>query len=52
VHFGLGSAVKIDAVQVRWPSGFVEHFDNLGVDQIHTLTEGSGTAIVPTAKTP
>jgi enediyne biosynthesis protein E4 len=52
VHFGVGSAVKIDAAQVRWPSGFVEHFDNLGVDEIHTLTEGSGTAIVPTAKTP
>jgi enediyne biosynthesis protein E4 len=50
VHFGLGTAVKIDAVEVRWPSGLVEHFDNLSIDQIHTLTEGSGTAIVPTAK--
>jgi len=52
VHFGLGSAVKIDAVQVRWPSGLVEHFDTLSVDQIHTLAEGSGTAIGPTVKKP
>jgi len=50
VHFGLGSAVKIDAVQVRWPSGLVEHFDNLSIDAIHTLKEGSGVAVVATKK--
>ena len=50
VHFGLGSAVKIDAVQVRWPSGLVEHFDNLSIDAIHTLKEGSGMAVVATQK--
>jgi hypothetical protein len=44
VHFGLGFAVKIDAVQVRWPSGLVEHFDNLSIDAIHMLKEGSGVA--------
>ena len=44
VHFGLGGASKIDAVEVRWPSGLVEHFDNLGVDAIHVLKEGSGGA--------
>jgi hypothetical protein len=45
VHFGLGSASKLDSVQVRWPSGLVETFDNLSVDKIHTLKEGSGAAI-------
>jgi len=45
VHFGLGSVAKIEAVQVRWPSGLVEDFNNLAVDAIDTLTEGSGTAI-------
>jgi hypothetical protein len=44
VHFGLGPATKLNSVQVRWPSGLVEHFDNLSVDAFHTLTEGSGTA--------
>ena len=51
-HFGLGTAGKIDTMQVRWPSGLVEHFENLPVDTIHTLKEGSGRAIVGTAKKP
>ncbi len=45
VHFGLGSATKIDWVEVRWPSGLLERFDNLAVDSIHTLKEGSGARI-------
>jgi enediyne biosynthesis protein E4 len=45
VHFGLGSATKIDWVDVRWPSGLLERFDNLALDSIHTLKEGSGVAI-------
>ncbi|HEY6267443.1 MAG TPA: CRTAC1 family protein [Candidatus Acidoferrum sp.] len=47
VHFGLGSAAKIDWVQVRWPIGLVERFENLPVDAIHTLKEGSGTPANP-----
>jgi hypothetical protein len=31
-------------VEVRWPSGLLEHFDNLSVDAIHALKEGSGVA--------
>src|SRR6266850_1236488 len=50
VHFGLGSATKIDCVQVRWPSGLVERFENLPVDSIHTLKEGSGTPVGITVK--
>jgi hypothetical protein len=50
VHFGLGSATKIDSVQVRWPSGLVERFENFPVDSIHTLKEGSGTPVAPTVK--
>ena len=44
VHFGLGSIAKVDSIEIRWPSGLVEHFDNLAVDKIHTVKEGSGTA--------
>jgi hypothetical protein len=50
VHFGLGSATKLDSVQVRWPSGLVEQFDNLAVDSIHTLKEGAGVSVKPSAK--
>ena len=28
VHFGLGNANRIDAVQINWPSGLVEKFDS------------------------
>jgi enediyne biosynthesis protein E4 len=52
VHFGLGTAAKVDSAQIRWPSGLVERFDNLPADTIHTLKEGSGTAVTPEAKKP
>ncbi|HUC54076.1 MAG TPA: CRTAC1 family protein [Candidatus Cybelea sp.] len=47
VHFGLGSATKMESLQVRWPSGLVERFENLPVDAIHTLKEGSGAPVNP-----
>lgn len=50
VHFGLGSAIKLDSVRVRWPSGVVETFDNLVIDKIHTLKEGTGAAVQPSSK--
>jgi enediyne biosynthesis protein E4 len=52
VHFGLGAAAKIDWVEVRWPSGLSERFENLSVDTIHTLKEGSGTAVNPSKSKP
>ena len=52
VHFGLGATDKIEAVQVRWPSGLAEHFDHLPVDAIHVLKEGSGTALPAAPKKP
>jgi enediyne biosynthesis protein E4 len=45
VHFGLGTTARVDAVQIRWPSGLVERHDNLAVDAIHTLKEGTGVAV-------
>jgi enediyne biosynthesis protein E4 len=50
VHFGLGSATKIDWVEVRWPSGLLEKFEGLSVDSIHTLKESLGSPVNPTAK--
>jgi len=52
VHFGLGAATKVDSVQIRWPSGLVERFDNLPADSIHTLKEGSGISVTAEAKKP
>jgi hypothetical protein len=52
VHFGLGMAMKIEWVEVRWPSGLTERFANLLVDQIHTVKEGTGAAVEPDPKKP
>jgi len=46
----LGAAAKLEWVEVRWPSGLIEQFKDLAVDQIHTVKEGSGTAVAPDAK--
>jgi hypothetical protein len=45
VHFGLGAAAKIDWVEVRWPSGVLEKFENVGADGIRALKEGTGTSL-------
>jgi hypothetical protein len=42
IHFGLGNATVIDAVEVHWPSGKRERFAVSKVDQIVGLTEGKG----------
>jgi hypothetical protein len=52
VHFGLGATTKIDSVEVRWPSGLLERFDNLTVDAIHSLKEGSGTPVTSSPAKP
>lgn len=50
VHFGLGALTRIDSLQVRWPSGLVEQFENLKVDSIQTVKEGTGTEVNPAAR--
>ena len=42
LHFGLGSAAKIDTVEVRWPSGKVENLKDVAADKIYTIVEGQG----------
>ena len=54
VHFGLGSATKIDSVEIRWPSGKTDTLTSLAPDKFYAVLEGSGVVdrskIVPTAK--
>ena len=42
LHFGLGSATRIDSVEVRWPSGQVETLKDVPVDKIYTIVEEHG----------
>jgi enediyne biosynthesis protein E4 len=50
VHFGLGTTVKIDWVEIRWPSGLTERFEAQAVDTILNLKEGTGKVANPPAK--
>jgi hypothetical protein len=42
LHFGLGTAKKIESVEIRWPSGKIENLENVAADAIYTIVEGSG----------
>ena len=42
LHFGLGSALVMTHVQVRWPSGLVEDLKDVPADAIYTIVEGQG----------
>src|ERR1700730_18430373 len=46
----LGTAPKIDWVEVRWPGGHLERFENVGGDAVHTIKEGTGAALNSAAK--
>ncbi len=39
LHFGLGEAERIQSLTLRWPSGAVQHFEDLAVDRHYTITE-------------
>jgi hypothetical protein len=41
-HFGLGSATKIDSVEIDWPSGTVDTMKNLEADKFYSVLEGKG----------
>jgi hypothetical protein len=41
LHFGLGNADKVDQLQIRWPSGAIQQWKDLAVDEKVVATEGS-----------
>ncbi len=42
--FGLGQHSKAEIVEVRWPSGQVDHLANIDAGQTITITEGRGVS--------
>jgi hypothetical protein len=40
LHFGLGSALRVDKVEVRWPDGTSQTFEGINADRFYTLKEG------------
>ncbi|MBZ5571945.1 MAG: CRTAC1 family protein [Acidobacteriia bacterium] len=43
LHFGLGRASKVDAIEIRWPSGLVQRLENVSANQVVRIREGTGT---------
>ena len=42
VHFGLGEAPAVEAIEVVWPDGSLERFRGVAADQAVTLLRGEG----------
>ena len=40
LHFGLGDAARIDVLEVRWPTGNVDRWTDIPVDQLLLVGEG------------
>ncbi|RUL84906.1 FG-GAP-like repeat-containing protein [Tautonia sociabilis] len=41
LHFGLGTADRIDSVEIRWPSGRVDRLEDLDADTGYLIREGA-----------
>jgi enediyne biosynthesis protein E4 len=50
LHFGLGEATRIDGLDLLWPSGLKESFQNLEPNQLLVIQEGKGIVERKTVK--
>ena len=41
-HFGLGADTKADDIEIRWPSGIIQHLANIAAGQVLTVREPAG----------
>jgi enediyne biosynthesis protein E4 len=39
VHFGLGSENRASRIEIRWPSGIIQHLEKVAADQVVKVTE-------------
>ena len=42
VLFGIGKENKVDKLEVRWPDGRIERYENLDINQYISITQGEG----------
>jgi hypothetical protein len=42
VHFGMGNSSRAERLEIRWPSGQVDTFEDIEANQLLTVTEGKG----------
>jgi tetratricopeptide (TPR) repeat protein len=50
MHFGLGQSDMIDYLEIRWPTGYVERFENLEVNKLLTFTEDTPQSVLEERK--
>ena len=48
LHFGVGECAIVDRLEVSWPSGLIESYEDLPSNRVLVIREGSG--IAPTAR--
>lgn len=48
---GLGAATKIDSLEIKWPTGKIEKFTNLPIDQYIKIVEGQSKETETTKQT-
>ena len=49
-HFGLADATRIDRLEIRWPTGERQVFEDLSVNNVIRLEEGGDAQYVSTAQ--
>jgi hypothetical protein len=52
VHFGLGSATRIETLVIDWPAGGSDVFHDLAVDRTYLFTEGQTAGILAPPASP
>ena len=40
-HFGLGKLTKVDSLEIRWPSGLTQRFENPPMNDSIRIVEGA-----------
>jgi hypothetical protein len=42
LNFGMNNHKQVDKIEIHWPSGVVESYQDLDVNRMYTVTEGQG----------
>ncbi|MGA7633690.1 MAG: CRTAC1 family protein [Terriglobales bacterium] len=51
VHFGLGTQIVVEMIEIRWPSGIRQTIKNVAADQILKIDEASAEAVAKDSST-
>jgi hypothetical protein len=50
VHFGMGDHLRADQVEIRWPSGQLDHYADVPVNSFYLAREADGLKLDPRIK--